>query len=77
MRALLPVTALLASAGFLLMGHGLLGMLLPLRGLAEGFSSGALGALGAFYFVGFGLGTVIGPHAIARAGPSGDASATA
>ncbi len=68
MKAILPVSSLLASVAFLLMGHGLLITLLPLRGVAEGFSSGELGVLGAFYFLGFGLGTVLGPHAIGRVG---------
>ncbi|MEC5325310.1 MFS transporter [Aurantimonas sp. A3-2-R12] len=68
MNAILPITSLLASVSFLLMGHGLMGTLLPLRGLAEGFSASELGVLGAFYFFGFGLGTILGPHAIGRVG---------
>lgn len=68
MKTILSISALLASVAFLLMGHGLLLTLLPLRGVAEGFSSGQLGGLGAFYFLGFAFGTVIGPHAIGRVG---------
>lgn len=68
MTVLLPIFSLLLSVSFLLMGHGLMGTLLPLRGLADGFSSVDLGVLGAVYFLGFGAGTVIGPRAIGRVG---------
>ncbi len=68
MNALLPIGSLLLSVSLLLMGHGLMGTLLPLRGLLEGYSSGELGILGAVFFLGFGVGTVVGPRAINRVG---------
>ena len=68
MNAFLPIGSLLLSASLLLMAHGLMGTLLPLRGLLEDFSSGQLGILGALFFIGFGLGTVLGPRAINRVG---------
>lgn len=68
MNALLPIGSLLLSVSLLLMGHGLMGTLLPLRGLLEGYSSGELGVLGAVFFLGFGMGTVVGPRAINRVG---------
>jgi len=68
MNAFLPIGSLLLSASLLLMAHGLMGTLLPLRGLLEDFSSGQLGILGALFFIGFGVGTVLGPRAINRVG---------
>ena len=68
MTTFLPILSLLVSVSFLLMAHGLLGTLLPLRGLIEGFSPTDLGVLGAVYFLGFGLGTIVGPRAISRVG---------
>jgi len=68
MNALLPIASLLVSVSLLLMAHGLMGTLLPLRGLVENFSSTTLGVLGALFFLGFGIGTVLGPRAINRVG---------
>lgn len=68
MKALLPIGSLLLSVSLLLMAHGLMGTLLPLRGLVESFSSTTLGVLGALFFLGFGIGTVLGPRAINRVG---------
>ena len=68
MNAIVPVTALLLSASFLLMGHGLMITLLPLRALSEGYSSFQVGVLGAAYFLGFGAGALLGPYAIRRVG---------
>ena len=68
MKTILPISSLLLSVSFLMTGHGLMGTLLPLRGLADGFSSTILGVMGALYFVGFGLGTVFAPRLIARVG---------
>ena len=68
MNALLPIGSLLISVSLLLMGHGLMGTLLPLRGLLEGYSSGELGILGAVFFLGFGVGSVVGPRVINRVG---------
>ena len=68
MNALLPIGSLLLSVSLLLMAHGLMGTLLPLRGMLEGYSSGQLGVLGAVFFLGFGIGTVVGPRAINRVG---------
>ena len=41
-----PIAALLLGTAFLLAGSGLHGLLLPLRGQAEGFSAFSLGLLG-------------------------------
>lgn len=64
----LPIASLLVGVALLMMGHGLMGTLLPLRGLLEGYTSAELGILGAVYFLGFGIGTVVGPRTISRVG---------
>ena len=68
LRTLAPVAALLISVGFLLMGSGLQGTLLPVRAQLENFSSYDIGIMGSAYFVGFALGCVLAPYAIRRAG---------
>lgn len=65
---LAPVAALLLSVAMLLMGNGLQGTLLPVRAQFEDFSSLEIGILGSSYFLGFGLGCVLGPHAVRRVG---------
>ena len=66
--ALAPVAALLLSCAILLMGNGLQGTLLPVRGLLENFSDTDIGIMGAAYFLGFGAGCLLGPHAVRRVG---------
>jgi MFS family permease len=58
----------LLSVAFLLMGNGLQGVLLPVRALAEDFSSFEIGLLGTSYFLGFGLGCFFAPHVVRRVG---------
>ncbi len=65
---LLPLTSLLLGVACLLLGTGLLNTLLAVRGGAEGFDSQTLGWLGSMYFVGFLLGTVLGPRLIRQVG---------
>lgn len=67
-RSIAPVLTLLISTALLLMGNGLQGTLLPVRGELEGFSPLTLGVLGSSYFVGFMAGCFGGPSVIARAG---------
>ncbi|MFN3499610.1 MAG: hypothetical protein ACK40A_14505, partial [Pannonibacter indicus] len=47
MSTVFSIAALLLGSGLLLMAGGLHGLLLPVRGLAEGFSDTSLGMLGA------------------------------
>src|SRR3546814_20485846 len=61
--------ALLAGVALLLMGSGLLGSLLVVRGAAEGFGAQTPGRVMSAYFVGFLVGTWIGPRLIQRIGP--------
>ncbi len=68
LHSLRPIISLLAGVALLLLGSGLLNTLIPLRGVALGFSSGLLGALTSAYFSGFLLGTFIAPGIIRRVG---------
>ncbi len=67
-RQLVPVLALLLSTAFLLAGNGLHSLLLPLRGAAEGFSTGQLGLIGTGWATGFILGCLIAPIVVRRVG---------
>lgn len=64
----LPLTALLAGVALLLLGSGLLGTLLAVRGSLEGYGDQALGLIMSGYFVGFFIGTFLGPPLIRRMG---------
>ncbi len=63
-----PITALLLSAAIILMANGLEGVLLPLRGSIEQFSTIEIGILGAAYYGGLTFGCVTGPRIITRVG---------
>lgn len=65
---LAPVSALLLSVVFLLMGNGLQGTLLPVRAQLELFSTTDIGILGSFYFLGFASGCYFGPYLVRRVG---------
>ncbi len=67
-QSIAPVTALLISVALLLMGNGLQGTLLPVRGNLEMFSDVQIGILGSCYYVGFTLGCLAAPLLIARVG---------
>jgi MFS family permease len=62
------IVALLLGTSFLLGGSGLFGLLIPLRGQAEGFSTAALGLLGTGWASGFIAGCFIGPRLVRRVG---------
>ncbi|MDH3228598.1 MAG: MFS transporter [Alphaproteobacteria bacterium] len=63
-----PIATLLLSTALLLMGNGLQGVLLPVRGGLENFTSLDLGILGGSYFLGFAVGCVKGPQLVRRVG---------
>lgn len=67
-RNLLPVLSLLLGTAFLLAGNGLHGLLLPMRGTAEGFSPTALGLLGTSWATGFVLGCIFSQRLVRRIG---------
>ncbi len=68
MRIYIQILALLCGAAFLLMASGLHGLLLPLRGGAEGFSVASLGLLGATWAGGFIAGCLFAPRLVRRVG---------
>jgi MFS family permease len=53
MKALLPLSPLLAAAAILLAGNGLQGTLITLRAGQEGFGASLIGLMGAGYYAGF------------------------
>lgn len=62
------VTALLIGVGLLLIGHGLLLTAVPLRAIAEAFTSLQIGLLGSAYYIGFVAGCLMTPYVILRVG---------
>jgi len=63
-----PLAALLAGVALLMMGSGLLGTLLAVRGGLEGFNERTLGLVMSGYFAGFFAGTFAAPPLIRRIG---------
>jgi MFS family permease len=68
LRTLRPIVSLLISTAFLLGSIGLLGTLIPLRGLENGFGGALLGGLAAIYYAGFLIGTITIPPLVRRIG---------
>jgi MFS family permease len=62
------ILALLLGTAFLLAGSGLHGLLMPLRGQVEGFSTTSLGLLGTAWAVGFVAGCFLAPRLVKRVG---------
>lgn len=67
-RSYVQIFALLCGTAFLLIGSGLHGLLLPLRGNVEGFSVTALGLIGTTWAGGFVAGCIFAPRLVRRAG---------
>jgi MFS family permease len=65
---IVPLSALFSGVAVLLLGSGLLGTLLGVRGALEGFGDQVLGLIMSGYFFGFFLGTFIAPAVIRRMG---------
>jgi MFS family permease len=63
-----PIFSLLRGTAFLLAASGLHGLLLPLRGQEEGFSTAALGLMGTAWAGGFVAGCYFAPRLVRRAG---------
>jgi MFS family permease len=63
-----PILSLLRGTAFLLAASGLHGLLLPLRGQFEGFSTTALGLMGTAWAMGFVAGCLLAPRIVRRAG---------
>jgi len=68
MQAIASIATLLFGIAIILVGNGLLGTLLGVRGALENFSSATLGFIMASYFTGFVMGTFIVPKLIRRVG---------
>ena len=68
MSAFLPIVPLLVSTFFLMAGAGLQGILLPVRGSIEGWSSYEIGLVGTGYAAGFTIGCLVVPRMVRRAG---------
>jgi len=63
-----PILSLLRGTAFLLAASGLHGLLLPLRGQAEGFSTASLGLLGTAWAGGFVTGCFFAPRLVRKVG---------
>jgi MFS family permease len=63
-----PILSLLRGTAFLLVASGLHGLLLPLRGQMEGFSTTSLGLMGTAWAFGFVGGCFFAPRIVRRAG---------
>ncbi|WP_173931695.1 MFS transporter [Chelativorans sp. Marseille-P2723] len=68
MSGLRPLVPLLIAAGILLAGNGLMGTLIALRGVAEGFSPISIGIMGTAYFLGFVIGCLYIPRLLRSVG---------
>ena len=67
-RMLLPIFALILGSASLMMAGGLNGLILPLRGSEEGFSTFSLGLLGTGWAIGYMGGCLAVPRLVRRAG---------
>ncbi len=68
LRQFLPVTALLLGSAFLLFAGGINGLILPVRGQAEGFSAISLGLLGTGWAIGYVSGCIYTARLVGRVG---------
>jgi MFS family permease len=68
MSVLLPIVSLLLSTFFMMAGAGLQGIVLPVRGSIEGWSTYEIGFLGTGYAVAFTIGCLVVPLIVRRAG---------
>ncbi len=68
LKTVLSISSLLLGAALLLIGNGLAGTLLALRGSLVGWSDGLIGLIMSAYFAGFLSGTYIAPVVILRVG---------
>jgi MFS family permease len=67
-RSILPISALLLGSFFLLFAGGIHGLILPVRGTAEGFSAFDLGLLGTGWAIGYVSGCLLTARLVARVG---------
>lgn len=67
-KTLITISSLLLGIAILLVGNGLLGTLLTLRGALAGYTASTIGIIMAMYFSGFIVGTFLCPAIIDRVG---------
>lgn len=67
-KSILPLAALLLGSAFLVFAGGVNGLILPVRGDAEGFTATSLGLLGTGWALGFIAGCLRTPKLVARVG---------
>jgi MFS family permease len=67
-KSILPLAALLLGSAFLVFAGGVNGLILPVRGDAEGFTATSLGLLGTGWALGFIAGCLRTPRLVARVG---------
>lgn len=67
-RIIVPILALLLSVALLLVGHGLLLTMLPLRADIHGFTATEIGLTASSYFLGFVGGCLMVPAVVRRSG---------
>ena len=65
---ILPISALLLGLSFLLFAGGINGLILPVRGAAEGFSAVSLGVLGTGWAIGYISGCLLTARLVASVG---------
>ncbi|MCX8225868.1 MAG: MFS transporter [Sulfitobacter sp.] len=68
LRHTLPIAVLLLGSAFLLFAGGINGLILPVRGQAEGFSAVSLGLLGTGWAIGYVSGCIFTARLVARVG---------
>jgi len=67
-KTLIGISSLLTCVGIMLFGHGLMGTLLSLRAIEEGFQESTIGIIMSMYFLGFICGTFLCPRLIRQVG---------
>lgn len=67
-RSFLPIIVLLLGSAFLLFAGGINGLILPVRGQAEGFSAISLGLLGTGWAIGYVSGCIYTARLVGRVG---------
>ncbi|MEP0522338.1 MAG: MFS transporter [Hyphomicrobiales bacterium] len=65
---LFPIMALISGSAFLMLAGGINGLILPIRGSAEGFSAFSLGLLGTGWALGYVVGCLQVPQIVTRVG---------
>ncbi|RYH07740.1 MFS transporter [Tropicimonas sp. IMCC6043] len=67
-RQLVPISALLLGSALLLFAGGIHGLILPVRGSAEGFSASSLGLIGTGWAIGYVAGCLVAPRLVGAVG---------